>query len=402
MAGNDQNKIALGEILRAAVDPLVKIVISAYKIQESHDNNVSAISASKFKVESLERCATFLGLEIRDANDDKTYSNKKQIADRIILKIESHFEQQCDECEENYQNHFDADNPPRIHCFFCLQGCHDCDAMTTKLDAVGDPVKPIGLVWLCKGCRTKNDPLAKSPGKGKVRFEEPPAPRADPPKPDDEHEDDGKDKDEHTDPANATVCPLYKKNKCPHGLTGKKTIEGVTCQHLHPRKCIRFCKFGNHKKLGCTKGAECKFFHPVLCRNSLVNRRCVKEECTFTHLKGTKRHPESDDTPEEQTVPKGENPQSRPSRPVPGSSTNTSDVTNTTQNSQAKDASFLEGLIADLKASFDKKFQQIEHRLQNPSYPPITWANHPTMPMQHVFHPQAPMGMTTFARPSLS
>ena len=155
--------------------------------------------------------------------------------------------------------------------------------------------------------------------------------------------------------------------------------------------------FGNNKKLGCTKGTECNFFHPVLCRNSLVNRRCVKDECTFTHLKGTKRHPESDDAPKEQTVSQGQTPQSHSKRPPTDSSTNTTP----TQKAQEKNSSFLESLIADLKASFDQKFQQIEQRLQSPPYPQPIWANHPPMPMQHIFHPQAPMGMTPFTRPSL-
>ena len=70
------NEIAIGEILRAAGDPLVKNVISSYKHQESHENNINTLSGSKFKVESLERCAIFLDIKVRDANDDKTYQKR--------------------------------------------------------------------------------------------------------------------------------------------------------------------------------------------------------------------------------------------------------------------------------------------------------------------------------------
>ena len=85
-----------------------------------------------------------------------------------------------------------------------------------------------------------------------------------------------------------------KKAQCPHGLTGKKLIDGASCTQAHPKRCIRYCRFGLSKRGGCTRGAECRYYHPVLCRNALVNKRCTRENCTFTHLKGTRRHQEDE------------------------------------------------------------------------------------------------------------
>ena len=53
-------------------------------------------------------------------------------------------------------------------------------------------------------------------------------------------------------------------------------------------ECLRFCRFGKRKG-GCTKGKSCKYYHPVLCKFSTRSNKCFDSECTYTHLKGTKR-----------------------------------------------------------------------------------------------------------------
>ena len=50
--------------------------------------------------------------------------------------------------------------------------------------------------------------------------------------------------------AKTDVCPLYKKRQCPHGPSGQDEIEGKVCQFTHPRKCLKFCRFGKRKG-GC-------------------------------------------------------------------------------------------------------------------------------------------------------
>lgn len=84
------------------------------------------------------------------------------------------------------------------------------------------------------------------------------------------------------------ICFYYKSGRCRHGKSGKTLVNGKKCNFLHPPKCIRFCKFGQDKIKGCD--GSCKFFHPILCRNSTKYKKCLNENCTFAHLQGTERY----------------------------------------------------------------------------------------------------------------
>ena len=91
-------------------------------------------------------------------------------------------------------------------------------------------------------------------------------------------------------PRNVTqnVCPHYKKGKCPNGASGKNMVDGKLCMYAHPRKCLRYCRFGTDAYKGCS--GSCNLLHPVLCKNSLSSGQCLLQNCTFAHLVGTKRH----------------------------------------------------------------------------------------------------------------
>ena len=84
------------------------------------------------------------------------------------------------------------------------------------------------------------------------------------------------------------ICPLYKENSCPHGLTGKRPIDGQPCPYKHPKKCHYFTgKYGNN---GCRYSARrCPFYHPPLCENGFNLKICLNKQCTKTHITGTKR-----------------------------------------------------------------------------------------------------------------
>jgi len=86
------------------------------------------------------------------------------------------------------------------------------------------------------------------------------------------------------------VCEEYKRNNCPHGRDGKTEVDGDICKKLHPKKCFAWCKAGKDERHGCNKGSDCTYYHPVLCRNSVRYRKCTNAECTFTHLRFTKRY----------------------------------------------------------------------------------------------------------------
>lgn len=91
------------------------------------------------------------------------------------------------------------------------------------------------------------------------------------------------------------VCKYYRRGTCRHGQSGKTLWNGGACNFRHPRKCIRFCKFGDHPVQGCTKRA-CPLLHPVICSSSYNNGMCSNINCSFQHLFGTGRTIESTQT----------------------------------------------------------------------------------------------------------
>jgi hypothetical protein len=60
--------------------------------------------------------------------------------------------------------------------------------------------------------------------------------------------------------------------------------------------------------LGCAKGNDCRYFHPKLCRSSVLKRECFNSDCTFVHLKHTRRF---------QKVPNGSNSSAEQKPPAP-------------------------------------------------------------------------------------
>ena len=87
------------------------------------------------------------------------------------------------------------------------------------------------------------------------------------------------------------ICKHYRAGRCKHGVSGKK--DG-SCKFSHPKPCNKFLKNGNNRRSGCTRGENCNFFHPQICHSSMRERECLRENCKFMHLRGTKR---SEDQP---------------------------------------------------------------------------------------------------------
>ena len=81
----------------------------------------------------------------------------------------------------------------------------------------------------------------------------------------------------------------YKRSKCLHGRTGELLVNGERCSKNHPPRCHRFCNVGPNNRESCNRGQQCQYWHPRLCRDSVKNQLCVKEDYTFFHMKGTVR-----------------------------------------------------------------------------------------------------------------
>ena len=82
-----------------------------------------------------------------------------------------------------------------------------------------------------------------------------------------------------------TICRYFRRGICKHGL------RGVECRYQYPRMCRKYIEHGTRKPNGCTLGKNCKQFHPLMCLDSLRKAECYDENCTYHHIKGTKRQP---------------------------------------------------------------------------------------------------------------
>ena len=293
---------SIGEILRLADEPSdnnSKEIISAYKQDVNHNTNVANISSSKIKLEKLENCATFLNIAIiNQTTNKKIFSNKSLLADRIVLRIESLFPQKCKECEQDYCCSLDSDI--LFECFLCTQLSHNCESIKIKYAAMKNENLPLGMVWLCHGCHEKNNHFQQVISKRVVTSPSPPPPLAEssaplpppsssPPPPLTESSPPPTAQVIDRTTAPLKICPEYIYGKCKHGINGNKMVEGQKCKFSHPKRCIKYCKFGSSSHLGCNFGSSCRWFHPILCKYSVMYGNCSNQNCTYVHLTNTQR-----------------------------------------------------------------------------------------------------------------
>ena len=278
----------------------------------SRSSNVTTFDSSKFKVESLEACATLLGIELADSNSNRIYV-KSTLASRVVDGLFALLPSTCSECTNNYFVDHEDEDEPFFKCFKCYQGSHNCEDMRAKHETLKSLDLPVGMIWLCHRCLGETNPI--KPRKTRSRYnsstniddtpktkedDESPTQVEDNKEKDDknkgetkESKDKGKESTETPDPpqtpaSDIKICEKYKTWNCPHGSSGKKEVGGKTCPHSHPPRCHKYTRYGTEKK-GCKKGAKCKYFHPTLCKFSLKNRECFNTKCTYSHLAGTKR-----------------------------------------------------------------------------------------------------------------
>ena len=114
VAVKTEHDLAIGEILDKASD-LHKSVIGAYRCEAGHESNVATLSSSKFSATTLSSCDVYLGIKVEDTHNVHIFDNKKEVADRTILKIESYFGTHCRDCDSPYRNHFQSPTPLSLH-----------------------------------------------------------------------------------------------------------------------------------------------------------------------------------------------------------------------------------------------------------------------------------------------
>ena len=119
---------------------------------------------------------------------------------------------------------------------------------------------------------------------------------------------DVKNKIKNSSEPNGKICELYKRRSCPHGKSGKKLVDGGVCPDRHPKRCFKFCDYGQKHSQGCKKGKRCQFWHPKLCKHSMKGKVCDIEGCTFQHLKYLKTQDEKPPPRAHQRESETENP----------------------------------------------------------------------------------------------
>ena len=256
----------------------------------------------------LEACATYLGFTVREnETEKKLYKNQRVLCDKMILKIETLFDIDCAMCKETYCN--ELTDETLLKCRLCLQGSHNCEAMIEKAKALNqliqDGTLPPGTSWQCFGCDKKNDtslqqvltskptssaeaalhPI-KEEGEAEVEKNEDDANDGESPS---RGREEIKNDINETETTSSKICKEYIMRRCPHGLTGKRLIEGKRCPFQHPIRCRYYTQYGNDKHKGCNKMKDCTFYNPKLCRDSVSQRCCLNKECGYVHLKGTAR-----------------------------------------------------------------------------------------------------------------
>ena len=334
MTYTPEEKALAGLLKACTTNPNAKKVLTAYSISADHSTNLANIS--KFKEEVLADCADFFKFPIVNDSGTKIYETKLNLSDRVILSIESFLPDLCKACEESYTVLYNDPEPP-TRCFRCMQGSHTCKAF---LDPTAFPssTNTIGSVWLCKGCYSKMNPIQPSKKRTRKKTETSDKEKAAALKKEakeaqDQAAKDQSDKDpaakeqasnvlgdniqvdkepaaaptvldrapveektgadpgkvEPPDKGNRTVCELFKKTRCPHGISGDRLVKGVVCSYRHPRLCKPYCRFGATASPGCSLGDDCEDYHPLLCKEAIQSKKCYNRSCRFTHIVGTQR-----------------------------------------------------------------------------------------------------------------
>jgi hypothetical protein len=104
------------------------------------------------------------------------------------------------------------------------------------------------------------------------------------------------------------MCRFFLRSRCKHGISGQE------CRFQHMKVCRKFLNNGRHRQYGCNKGQSCENFHVKMCYSSLNERVCVKQDCRFHHLRGTRRYEEHQNSHEHQVHKNSENSSSHENR----------------------------------------------------------------------------------------
>ena len=400
----------------------------------------------KDKKEVLVAALEYLG--VPDMNQYKA----EALPHELVCRIQNLLPDTCHLCHQIFC--IKIGERPIVSCVRCGQGCHNSCVLQMlgkseeELNSgnnygadIVNPYSTLGLFYLCEFCQKdvipKKEELRVRQAKGNISHETAPhnsqTTRVDPAG--SVNDAPQRSSQQQNDESNATsetviatvinheqisqnyvnnqgnysretntrpVCKHYKTGRCKHGISGKK--DG-TCNYSHPKACSKFLTNGTRRSGGCNRGDNCRFFHPSMCHSSLRDRTCLRDNCKFMHVKGTRR----DETysPDPQARQSSQRPFEE-SRVFPNQSDRHQQTHRSTEQPRNSNGdasfSFLEHLkaIQEQMSHMTSKLQQLDanyHNLcfQNQGYPialkhplmqkPIT--NQPQMGQQMAYSHQA-------------
>ena len=376
---NDLEK-ALGDILAKANEAIVKNVIGTYDTAKSVEFNIK-ILCSTFQRDALKDTVAFLKVLAPDYPVQVSYinaksRNKDEYSRDIITFIDLLKPTLCLTCNTNYVPTGDDHSVDHAKCFICKRPSHN-----TCYDK--HHIQPdIGVFFVCSECisvkqanklseclqqqqsqsEDKNDKAEdkkEKPGDSSIVLEE-----------------ETSDGDDHANDQKVIDCPLYKKRSCPHGLTGKREINGQPCKYRHRRLCHFFAQSGPS---GCNYKNKCRFLHPPVCQNSLALQACFNKSCTEFHLKGTHRFPRENRDPYKPNNPPPISPWNEPApaaRAAREHMPRQADAPGPPKNEGINDPTrhFLERFLEEMKADFKTYASSI---IKSTSQPQLV------LPVQH-------------------
>lgn len=332
MAAKDD---ALADLASQTKDSDVLIVLSKYHLDLGPDTICKSLM--KCSADQLKKTAQFL-------NYGTSIDLKKlELSNFIIRKVENFLPEECTMCNEKYQIQFGK--IPALTCLLCGQGVHqECYQEMTSGTVIPN-IK--GLHWLCGYCEPRacigsgdsapnryrnettlephtnnikdcipliDEDISATLDNADLPFSESGDPVHKRSQPNETplmqnctpigqlnqieentagpsttalpHKPPVRDQKKTQPPSlknnKAKICSYYQKNKCKYGVSGNG------CAFRHPRWCQKFMTNGRN---GCDYGRDCKFLHPQVCYSSKYQGECLKKDCKFAHMKGTKRIP---------------------------------------------------------------------------------------------------------------
>ena len=285
---NDDFDAALGDFLAKATDVSIKNVLGIFDKEKTVSENIANLKDGSSGA-ALQDTITFLksnSPEYPVAQQVLSCKNRtKELYSRDIAKfLDLVKPTQCLSCRENYIPAAEQCASDEPKCYLCQRPSHG----VCYQDIV---IKPeLGIIFVCTECisvkaareltadlqkqgehpskKPVDDKLVQTVDKNEQNIEE-------------RVSEDGKTNQDNED------CPLYLKHQCPHGLTGKREIDGNPCPYKHRKRCKYYTEFG---PTGCRFGKKCHFLHPAFCQNSLKLKMCLNRNCQELHIKGTQRN----------------------------------------------------------------------------------------------------------------